>query len=148
MKNHLSRMKLEAGIGLPAAVFIIVLMATIALAINVLVEQNAQTFGEEVNLTRAFYAAEAGAGFAMNSLYPPEDYPGYANLPDSCSDWGVGETFPRVYSLETVGLNQCTASVACDSGEVDSVVYTTFTSTGTCSDVSRTIQVRTAYDKP
>lgn len=138
----------QKGIGLAAAIFVITLLAIIALTINRLVEQNAQTFVEEINLTRAFYAAETGAGFTMNSLYPPEDYSSYSNLPDNCADWGAGETFPRVYTLTVDGLNQCTATVDCSDKEVSSVIYTTIESTGACGDVERTIQVRTGYDKP
>ena len=58
----------QRGIGLPAAIFIIVLMAGIAVAINQLLSQNAQTFEEEINLTRAFYAAESGAGIAIDPM--------------------------------------------------------------------------------
>ena len=39
----------QAGIGLPAAIFVITLMAAIAVAINLLVGQNAQTFDEEID---------------------------------------------------------------------------------------------------
>lgn len=133
----------QRGIGLPAAIFVITLMVVIAAAINLLVRENAGTFEEEINLTRAFYAAESGAGFAMNSLFPPEDYPGYAALPADCDAWGV-----RTYSFIVDGMNACTAAVSCDGRTLDGVVYSTIESTGSCGDVSRTIQVRTVYDEP
>ena len=60
----------QSGIGLPAAIFIITTMALIAVAINLLVRENAETFVEEINLSRAFYAAESGAGFIMNRTFP------------------------------------------------------------------------------
>lgn len=133
----------EAGVGLPAAIFVITLMAVIAGAINLMVEENARTFGEEINLTRAFYAAESGAGFAMNSLYPPEDYSAYVNLPADCDTWGT-----RAYNFIADGLSSCSASVTCNGRTVGGNVYSTIESTGTCGGVSRTIQVRTVYDEP
>ncbi len=132
--EELKLKKLQAGIGLPAAIFVITLLAIIAVAINSLVSQNAQTFEEEINLTRAFYAAESGAGFAMNWLYPPEDYPSYTPV---CSS--------RTYNLTVDGLNQCTADVTCTLITISGTNYATIESEGTCGDVERTIQVRTVY---
>ena len=136
----------QRGIGLPAAIFVITLLAIITVAIYQLGNQNAANYQEQINLTRAFYAAESGAGFAMNSLFPPEDYPGYAEQPASCTDWAAGEGFPRLYEFSVGGLNQCSASVSCSDLSVDSTVYATFTSTGTCNEVTRIVQVRTSYD--
>lgn len=128
----------QLGIGLPAAIFVITLMAIIAIAINRLVSQSASTFEEQINLTRSFYAAESGAGFIMNGIYPPEEFPAYG-----------GSTCPAVavvYDFTVSGLNQCSATVSCD----DSVViggktYMTIESTGSCGDIERTVQVRTAF---
>lgn len=130
--------KTQLGIGLPAAIFVITLMAVIAASISQLVSQNAQTFEEEVNLTRAFYAAETGAGFAMNTLYPPEDYPSYTS-PADC------DAGPRTYSFIDGGLNECTADVVCNQVSISGTYYATIESTGSCGDVERTIQVRTSY---
>ena len=136
----------QRGFGLPAAIFVITLLTLITTAVYQLVGQNAQTYQEQINLTRAFYAAETGAGFAMNSLFPPEDYPEFLAQPASCSDWGVGEAFPRLYNFTVEGLNQCSASVACADIAVDGVVYPTFTSTGSCDGVSRIVQIRTSSE--
>lgn len=130
----------QHGIGLPTAIFVITLMALMAVAINQLVNQNAQTFEEEVNLTRAFYAAESGAGFAMNGIYPPEEYPGYAGT--TCA--GTPGT-PVVYNFSVEGLNQCSAAVHCTAVTTGGSNYLTIESTGSCGDVARTIQVRTSY---
>lgn len=130
----------QAGIGLPAAIFVVTLMVIIAIAVNQLVSQNAQTFEEEVNLTRAFFAAESGAGFIMNGIFPPEDYSGYAG--SSCA--GVGA--PVTFNFTVDGLNQCSAVVECDDSiDISGTTYTTIESTGMCGDVQRTIQVRTVY---
>ena len=92
-------MRSQQGIGLAAAIFVITLMGVLALGINLLVTQNSETFVEEASLTRAFYAAESGAGFAMNAIYPPEEYSGYAG--SSCA---ASET----YTFNVDGLAGCT----------------------------------------
>ncbi|MFT4886945.1 MAG: MSHA biogenesis protein MshP [Pseudohongiellaceae bacterium] len=133
----------QVGIGLPAAIFIITVMALIAAAVNQLVSQNAQTYAEEVGLTRAFFAAESGAGFAMNTIFPPEDYAGgYVNN----TQLQKCPANPTIYNLVVPGLNQCTASVSCTLVENGSSNYATIESTGTCGDVERTVQVRTVFD--
>lgn len=130
----------QAGIGLPAAIFVVTLMVIIAIAVNQLVSQNAQTFEEEINLTRAFYAAESGAGFIMNGIYPPEEYSGYG------SSFCAGSGSPVTFSLTVDGLNECSVEVECDDSiTISGTTYTTIESTGMCGDVQRTIQVRTVY---
>lgn len=135
-KSQLKRS--QHGVGLPAAIFIITIMALIAVAVNLLVEQNAESFEEELNLTRAFYAAESGAGFAMNRIFPPEEYPTYsgANCPNAAAD---------TYAFNQGGLNQCSANVTCSRVSIGGTAYATITSVGRCGNVERTIQVRTTY---
>lgn len=130
--------KHQRGIGLAGAIFVITLLAVIAVAINALVSQNAQTYEEEINLTRAFYAAETGAGFAMNTIYPPEEYPGYSTTAECAAG-------PRLYTFSVPGLNACTASVTCTLVTISGTNYATIESEGTCGDVERTVQVRTVY---
>lgn len=133
------RISKQQGIGLPAAIFVITLMAGIAVAINQLVSQNAQTFEEQINLARAFYAAESGAGFAMNTVFPPEAYPSYASGAECV------ET-PRVYNFTVDGVNQCSASVTCGPPIViGGSNFATIESEGTCGDVTKKIQVRTVF---
>ena len=137
--NGIQSTKKQEGIGLPAAIFVITLMAGIAVAINLLVEQNAESFTEDLNFTRAFYAAESGAGFAMNTIFPPEEYPTYATTAE-CAD-----VVPSVYNFIVDGINQCSASVTCEWIMISGTNYATIESTGTCGDVARSIQVRTVY---
>lgn len=126
----------QRGVGLPAAIFVITVMAALAVAVNWLVTQNAQTFNEEVSLTRAYYAAESGLGITMNSLYPPDEHPGYAS--------GSCPAGPEVYDFTVDGLNGCSASVTCEEdAEVDGIIYYTITSEGSCRDVTRTLMLRT-----
>lgn len=140
IKFHLllgASMNRQRGVGLAAAIFIITVMAAIAAAVFSLVSQNAQTYTEEINLSRAFYAAESGAGFAMNTVFPPEDYPSYSTLP-RCD-------VTTTYDFVVEGLNQCSAIVSCTTITNAASTYATIQSTGSCGDVSRTIQVRTVY---
>lgn len=132
----------QRGVGLPAAIFVITLMVSISVAIQLLVSQNAEQFEEEVQLTRAFYAAESGASFAMNALFPPAEFPLY-NVTAICPE-NAGS--PRVYEFEADGLRNCSAEVSCvTDATVDGVDYYTITSEGICDDVSRTVQVRTRF---
>ena len=128
----------QSGIGLPAAIFVITLMAVIAVAVNQLLSQNAQTFEEELNFTRAFYAAESGIGFAMNTIFPPEEYSAYATTAECVAT-------ERVYNFTVAGLNQCSATVSCTPVTIGTVTYATIQSKGLCADVERTVQVRTVY---
>jgi MSHA biogenesis protein MshP len=134
----LSATHAQRGIGIPAALFVITLLAIIAVAVNLLQEQNAETYEEQVNLTRAFYAAESGAGFAMNSIFPPEEFPQY-NVDAECA------AGPREYAFTIPGLNECTATVTCSlDATVSGVEYYTIVSEGSCNGVSRKVQVRSS----
>ncbi len=128
----------QRGIGLAAAIFVITLMAVIGAAIFALVDQNADSYAEEVNLARAFYAAESGAGFAMNTIFPPEDYPAYTATTPRCN-------ITTTYNFVSDGLNQCSAEVSCTSIVNASSTYATIQSKGMCGDVERTVQIRTVY---
>ena len=135
---ELRRLKSQSGIGIPAALFVITLLALLAVAINSLLSQNANIYEEEVDLTRAFYAAESGAGFALNSIFPPEEFPQY-NVNAECA------AGPREYTFTIPGLNACTATVTCSvDATVSSVEYYTIVSEGDCNGVTRTVQVRSS----
>lgn len=135
----------QKGIGLPAAIFVITLMVSISIAVSYLVSQNANTFEESILLTRAFYAAESGAGFAMNALFPPDEFPLY-NFTAICPE-NAGT--PRIYEFVADGLASCRAEVSCvTSATVDDVDYYTVISSGVCEDVRRTVQVRTSFATP
>lgn len=132
----------QRGIGLPAAIFVITVMAALAVAINALVADNTRNVQEEIQLTRAFQAAESAAGFAMNARFPPGEFPQYAG-DATCPD---NEGAPREYDFTVEGLSGCSAAVSCAVGPtVNGEEYYTIASTGTCGEVSRTVQVRTRF---
>ena len=54
---------------MPVAVFILVIMALLAAAIVQLSSPNNISAAQEILSTRAFYAAESGASWAMSQLF-------------------------------------------------------------------------------
>lgn len=127
----------QRGIGLPAAIFVITIMTAIAVAINLLVSQNTASFEEEIRLTRAFYAAESGAGFGVRALFPASEYPHTAVA--SCPALST-------YEFGVAGLNGCRAEVSCELDvTVDDVDYHLITSRGICGETTRTVQVTTRF---
>ena len=121
----------QRGLSLATAIFVITAMALLAVMIFQMVRNNAETTGEEIELIRAFYAAETGVQFGVNAVFPPD--------PLVMSSCPVTAT---VFDLAEDGLNGCTASVLCSSVVVSGASYYTIQSTGKCGDVSRTVQVR------
>jgi MSHA biogenesis protein MshP len=137
-RGRLATLSTQRGIGIPAALFVITLFSILAVAINLLQQQNSEIYAEQVSLTRAFYAAESGAGFAMNTIFPPEEFPQY----NSTAECAAG---PREYTFTIAGLNECTATVTCSvDATVASVEYYTIVSEGSCGGVTRTVQVRSS----
>ncbi len=126
----------QRGLGLPTAIFVITVMAFLAVAINQLVESNAQSAGEELLLIRAFYAAESGIQLGLNQTFPPVD-------PETGACPGLLPGPPLVVGPFTEqGLAGCSAQLVCETTEVDDSTYYTLRSTGSCGAVRRTIQVR------
>ena len=135
----------QRGLGLPAALFVITVLAVLAVAINGLVSQNDAAFEEEVLLTRAFYAAESGASFGLNALFPPEEFPLYTNGAGAVA--GGCPVVNNTYDFDVDGLGSCSAEVSCvEDATVSGVDYYTISSVGSCADVSRTVQVRTSFE--
>jgi len=120
----------QRGLGLATALFVITVMALLAALIFQLIRSNTQSTQEQILLVRAFYAAESGVQFGLNQVFPPS------------GALGVCTAGPTTFNLAVDGLNLCTTAMLCTSVAVASTDYYTITSTGTCGDVSRTIQVR------
>jgi MSHA biogenesis protein MshP len=128
----------QRGLGLATALFVITAMGLLAAMIFQLVRSSGETTQEEVLLLRAFHAAESGVQFGLNYAFPP------SGDPTACpvgAPPGTPNTYPD-FEFEADGLNACTAAVTCNAIEVGGDTFYTITSTGTCGDVSRTIQVR------
>lgn len=105
------------GMGLVSAIFLILVVAVLVVAITRMVRYSGDAFAREVMSHRAFLAAESGAQLGLNRLFAPEGI-------GSCSSW--------TWDLSTTGLNGCQASVACRSEAVGATIYYTLESSGRC----------------
>jgi MSHA biogenesis protein MshP len=129
--------KYQKGLGLPAAIFVITVLALIAIALSGLEENNAVSLGVNVNSQRAFFAAESGAQIGLTKVFPP------SGSATSCTSSPA-----VVYSgtFNTKGLIGCSVSVSCVSDTAAGHNYFTFTSTGSCDSgldaATREIEVR------
>ncbi len=123
----------QQGMGLPAALFLIVIMVMIVAGINQINEMNAATYGREWLSMRAFYAAESGAQTA--AVYAINSSPA---MP-ACDNNFINNLIPS-------GIPSCSISVTCSSQTVDAEIYITLTSSATCGEgidaATRVIQVR------
>lgn len=128
----------QRGIGLPATIFLIVILALIVLAMSDLAEDSSMGFAQDFESARAFYAAESGAQMALNRVFVGgttcNDAMGYL-------DFDAGGSNP--------GLDNCIAQLICRIDTVAGTNYMTFTSTATCGSgldqATRSVQVR-AHD--
>ena len=132
----------QQGIGLPATVFLIAILALIVVAMSDLAEDANTGFAQDFESTRAFYAAESGAQIALNRVFVGleacDNTLGYL-------DFDAGGDNP--------GLNNCIAQLVCSVDVVgagaSATNYMTFTSTATCGSgieqATRAVQVR-AHD--
>lgn len=125
----------QTGVGLPATVFLIVIIALIVLALGELNEKSNLGFGQDFYSTKAFYAAESGAQVALNQIFV-----------------GAQACLNNVTSIDfnnsgpNPGLDDCNVVVDCQQSTVEGVNYYTFNSTAICGNgfeqAQRHIEVR------
>lgn len=124
--------KRQRGIGLPATIFLIVIVSMIVVAMSELNENSALGFGQELNAMKAFYAAESGAQIGLNRVIH-----GNEACNNSLADIDFGAT---------EGLSTCTVTLACSSLTVAGENYLTLISTASCGagfeQAVRAIEVR------
>ena len=121
----------QGGLGLPVALFIIVIMSLIAIAVNQIGASSSLSYSQNVLSTRAFYAAESGAQLrAENTL-----------TPTACACSGGADV---TYNFTVTGLNQCSAVTNCTSFSANGNTYCTIVSIGRCNNTvaERTVEVR------
>lgn len=121
----------QAGIGLPATIFIITIMSLIAVAVNRLNDVSAMSFSQNVLSARAFYAAESGAQLRASTVL--------TGPPCSC-----GANPSVQFSFNVPGLSLCQADTVCNSFDANGETYCTVVSTGQCDggNSQRSIEVR------
>lgn len=125
----------QRGLGLATALFVITVMALLAVLITQLVRSNADAVGEELNLMRSYFAAQSGLEYGLNRAFPP-------NGDASECPAATGTTTLGPLDFTADGLSLCTAEIECATLKVTGKDYYTLTVTGSCGGVSRTLQVR------
>ncbi|MCB1662879.1 MAG: pilus assembly PilX N-terminal domain-containing protein [Pseudomonadales bacterium] len=119
----------QAGFSLPIAVFILVIMALLAVGIAQLSSRSNLSATHEELSNRAFYAAESGASWAMSRLFFNASGPAdstHSNL--ECTAIGASSNL----SFSQAGLYSCSAVVSCVSQSGSNASYYTINSQGSC----------------
>jgi MSHA biogenesis protein MshP len=117
--------------GLVGVIFLIVVVALLALAMTRMLEVDAKIYSYEILSLKAFYAAESGAQLGANRVFPPT---------------GASVCANQTFTFTDFALGHCTATVTCQSLDVSGQTYYALESEGLCTggDVlaRRTVQVR------
>ncbi|NJN52659.1 MAG: hypothetical protein HC809_13790, partial [Gammaproteobacteria bacterium] len=107
----------QQGLGLIMAIFMIVVVAALAVGVTSLVRTGADAFGQDVVSYKAFLAAQSGAEITVNRVFAPMGTP-------SCTN--------RSLAMSQQGLESCVANVTCASVVVDGAPVFTIESAGRC----------------
>ena len=125
----------QQGIGLPATIFLIVVLSLIVVAMSDLTESSSLGFGQDLQSMRAFYAAESGAQIALNRVFVGGQ---------TCA--AIGGTLDFNAVNDNAGLTDCSAALSCTQDTVLALEYYTFQSQATCGSgfeqAQRSIEVR------
>ncbi len=125
----------QRGVGLPATIFLIVIIALIVLALSDINKKSGLGFGQDFYSMKAFYAAESGAQVALNRVFVGAQ---------SCSNALADIDFDD--SAVNPGLDQCDTVLNCRQDIVEGITYYTFNSIATCGtgfeQAQRSIEVR------
>jgi len=136
--NKLS--KKQQGIGLPATVFIIVILALIVAAMGDLTESSNLGFGQDYQSMRAFYAAESGAQIALNRVFVGKQTCG------ALVNIDFGFNLAGAVVADNPGLDNCVAQISCSESIVVAETYYIFSSNAVCGSgfdqARRSIEVR------
>lgn len=115
-------MSRSRGMGLVSAIFLILVVTILVVAISRMVRTSSDAFAQEVLSHRAFLAAESGAQLGLNRVFAPS---------------GTGSCTTQSWDLSNSGLNYCQVTVDCRSETVASTTYYTLQSNGRCEIGSR-----------
>lgn len=130
-----SSRKAMQGLGLPASIFIILILALVVLALSDLTETSSATVSHNYQAQKAFFAAESGAQIGLNRIFV-----GGAACTASMGTVDFSATSPNT------GLESCRADLVCNDHAVAGERFYTLLSLGECGDgfdkAQRTVQVR------
>ena len=107
----------QRGIGLIAAIFLIVVVAALAVGVASLVRSGAGGYVQDVLAYKAFLAADSVAQLSLNRVFAPEGTPSCAN---------------RVFPFSEPGLEGCEATVSCSAISVSGEMRYDLESRGRC----------------
>lgn len=120
-----------SGFSLPAAMFILVVLALLAAAVYRTVAISNSSVALEMLSARAFLAAESGAQATMMQLFPTSGVGASCGLPS--------------WTLTGNGFHDCTVQVRCNTTTADGVTVYAISSVGRCRagdlQASRTLEV-------
>lgn len=123
----------QAGLGLVGAIFVIVVVSLLSVAMSRMLETDQTNQSYEMLSLKAFLAAESGAQLGVNRVLPPA---------------GGGVCAPMTFNFDDFSLKSCRADVSCVTLVVGTDTYYTLTSSGICQAGSfttqRSVEVRVA----
>ena len=141
--NH--RSKYQRGFLLPVAMFVVVALGALALAVSRFSGQSSLSAAQEGISLQAFYAAESGGQYAMNRIFYVAS--GGTPITRAAATTNCASINGNVQNFSGSGLANCSATIACASN-VDvgsSTTFFTVTSNGQCgsgaTSAARSIQV-------
>ena len=121
----------QSGVGLVGAIFVIVVVSLLSVAMSRMVENDQINQSYEILSLKAFLAAESGVQLGVNRLVPPAGG-------SSCS--------PLTFDFDDVALKSCEAVVSCGTEVVGAETYFTVTSNSQCLagpfSTERSVEVR------
>lgn len=131
----------QRGFSLPVTVFVVVIMALLAVAVVQLASRSNLATAQELFSTRAFYAAESGASWAMSRLFFNESGSATKGFSDGQCHSAVNN---QVLNFAVAGLAGCRATLACKATASGATGYYDVVSTGVCGagDVQATRVIR------
>lgn len=133
----------QRGFLMPLAVFIIVVMAGLALTMARTVSQSNTSVVQTAVGIQAFYAADAGAQWAMNRLF----YNAAAPLTRASVDASCAALSGQSLNFATDGLRDCSTQLQCSrsTDASDTTSYYRLVSAADCGsapvDSQRTVEV-------
>lgn len=119
----------QRGIGLIAAIFLIVVVASLAVGVASLVRSGSTAYVQDVLAYEAFLAADSGAQLSLNRVFAPQGTP-------SCGN--------RAYTFATPGLVGCRATVTCSAVFVGGELRYDLESHGRCTSGAENAERRIA----
>ena len=107
----------QSGLGLVSAIFLIVVVGALVVAITRMVRVAGEEYAQEVVSHRSFLAAESGAQLGLNRIFAPSGT-------GSCGNW--------TWDLASLGLPYCAVDVQCTGETVTGGTYYSVRSSGHC----------------